>query len=82
MKMHEITISGGSLVKSVERAAASHERSSGKRGGVEGRETPAAAEAESRSGRARYLSGTLVVNASLMAEDASFQNSSSLVARS
>lgn len=69
--MNEITVSRGSLVESAERAAASHERSSSERGGVEGRKAPAAAEAESRSGRLRRLSGALVAQA------ASFQSAGS-----
>lgn len=78
--MNEITVSSGSLVKSAERAAASHERSRSERRGVEGGKAPAAAEAEGWSGWARCSSGTLLV--ALAVEAASFQTAPSLTAAS
>lgn len=58
--MDLVTICSGSLVQSAEGAAAPHEGSCGERGGVQGREAPAAAEADARSSRPRCLSGDLV----------------------
>lgn len=71
--MNIITVSSGSLVESVERAAAPHERNSSEGGGVEGREAAAAAEAKSWSGWLRCRSGRL-------AEVASFQTATNFTA--
>lgn len=49
---------------------------------MEGREALAAAEAESRSGLARRLSGTLLPNAALAADAAYFQSATNLTATS
>lgn len=78
--MNESTIFGRSLVESAEGAAASHERSCSERGGVEGREAAAAAEATGRSGWPRCLSGGLMASVAWLAEAASFQRTTSLTA--
>lgn len=54
-----VTISSGSLVESVERTTAPHERNSSERGGMERGEAPAAAEAQNWSGWVRCWSGRL-----------------------
>lgn len=69
--MNQTTISSGSLIESAERAAAPHEGSRRKSGGVEGRKAPATAEADGRSGRTRCLSAILVASVDLVG-DASF----------
>lgn len=78
--MNESTIFSGSLVESAEGAGASHERSCSKRGGVEGREAAATAEATGRSGWPRCLSGSLMASVAWLAEAASFQRTANLTA--
>lgn len=82
LNINKITVSSGSLVESVERAAAPHEGSCIERGGAERGKAPAAAEADSRSGWTRCLFGNLMASAALVAEAVSFQGATSLTATS
>ena len=73
------TVSRGCLVEPVERAAASHEGSGRERGALEGREAPAAAEAQSLSAGARRRSGPLVDHAASLQTNTSFITTSLII---
>lgn len=65
--MNPDTVCGGAVVQSAEGAAAPQEGSSGERGGVQGREAPAAAEADACWSRPGCLPADLLAGMTVAA---------------